>query len=492
MAHHYDYDIIVIGGGAAGLVASGFAAALGAKTALVERERTGGECTWTGCVPSKALVKASRLAHSMRHASAFGLDAVEPVIDFRRLMESMRSKRERIYEDADSPERIAARNIDLINADATFIGPHTLEVRGESAGLITARYFVISTGSSAVVPHIPGMPAGLLHTNASIFEIDTLPGRLLVLGGGPVGMEMAQAFRRFGSNVTVVERGPEVLPADEPECAALVRSSLEAEGIAFRLNSNVDSISSGADGHSALVSSGEHWMSVRFDAVLAAVGRRANIDGLGLEAAGVEYTAQGITINHSCQTSASHIYACGDVADAPRFTHLAEDMARTAVMRLLLKVPAAYERRSVPWVTFTDPECAHVGYTSVQLNEAGTRFDTIRFPYARLDRAVLDEADRGTVMVHISPLSGKILGAHVVGECAGELINEFALAMHNGLSLRDISGTVHAYPTYTLGVRRVADQWYVRQGSPRLMETVKNLFGYRGRPTDSLGTTDII
>ncbi|MBS1912635.1 MAG: NAD(P)/FAD-dependent oxidoreductase [Bacteroidetes bacterium] len=488
----YDYDVVVLGAGAAGLTASGFAAAFGAKTALIENARTGGECTWTGCIPSKALIKAARVAHTMRTAEMFGIGACEPAIDFARVMESVRSTRQRVYEDADAPERIASRNIDLIMANPSFVDPHTLLIEGDETRTISARYFIICTGSSPVVPHVPGLPLQLLHTNNSIFEISELPGRLLVIGAGPVGVEMAQAFRRFGSAVAVVDRKDHILCADEPECAALVQRRLEAEGIAFRLGNHVESVTASGNGYAALVSHGEQWMTVNFDVVLAAAGRRPNVHGLALEAAGVAYNDRGIAINHSCQTSASHIYACGDVTDGPHFTHVAEDMARTAATRLLLKVPAAYERRSIPWVTFTDPELAHLGQTSVQLEESGVRYETIRFPYSRLDRSLIDRTDDGVVMVHISPVSGKILGAHIAGECAGEMINEFALAMHRGLSIREISGTVHAYPTYTLGVRRVSDQWYVRQGSPRIVDTVRSIFGYRGRPMEGLGTTDIV
>jgi pyruvate/2-oxoglutarate dehydrogenase complex dihydrolipoamide dehydrogenase (E3) component len=305
-------------------------------------------------------------------------------------------------------------------------------------------------------------------------------------------VELAQAFARLGSNVAIVEREPEILQAEEPELAARVRANLMAEGVAMHLGCSFDSVSHDAGQYSALLASGERWSSARFDAVLAAIGRAPNVEGMRLEAAGVRYSEHGVTINHSCQTTASHIYACGDVTGAPRFSHVAEDMARTAVMRLLLKVPAAYERRCVPWVTFTDPECGHLGQTAEQLRAANTRFETIRFPYSRLDRSLVDQASDGLILVHVSPVSGKILGAHVHGACAGELVNEFALAMRNDLSLRDIAGTVHAYPTYTLGVRRVADQWYVRSGSPRLVEMVRGLFGYRGRASEQFGGDEVV
>jgi pyruvate/2-oxoglutarate dehydrogenase complex dihydrolipoamide dehydrogenase (E3) component len=489
----YDFDIVVIGGGAAGLSASGLAAALGAKTALVERARTGGDCTWTGCIPSKALLRAADVVHTIRTAGRYGLEQPEPVIDFARVMERVRATRRDVYEEADAPDVIRARNIDLIEGAATFVDPHTLAVRldGETR-LITARYYIICAGSSPVLPHVPGLTAELMLTGDMLFEIDELPERLVVLGGGRVGIEMAQAFRRFGSQVVVVEQAEEILSDDEPECARFLRESLEAEGIRFHLRSHLDSVAKDTQGYFAQISSGERWTSARCDRVLIATGRKANLEGLGLEAAGVAHGEHGITINHSAQTSASHIYACGDVAEGMHFTHVAEDMAKTAVTRLLLKVPSTFERRSVPWVTFTDPEAAHLGRTSAELKEAGTRFETIRFPYSKIDRALCDRTDQGFILLHIAPVTGKLYGAHIVGENAGEMINELALAMHHGLSLRDISGTLHAYPTYLLGVRRAADQWYVRQGSPRIVETVKHLFGYRGRASKAIGGEEVV
>lgn len=486
----YDYDIVVIGGGAAGLTASGMAASLGAKTALIERDRTGGECTWSGCVPSKALLRAARAAHEMRTADRYGLRAVEPEIDFRSVMEQVRRTRREIYQEADAPEKITLRGIDLIKADATFIDPHTLALSGEESRTIRGRYFIICSGSSPQVPPIAGLTPDLFVTNTSVFELDELPRRLLVLGAGPVGVEMAQAFRRLGSDVAVVDRETEILPHEEPECAAYLRERLMAEGIRFSLGVGIDHITRDDQGHYAQVSDGHFWSSIRFDKVLIAAGRSPNIDGLGLDIAGVEFSEKGITINHSSQTSVSHIYACGDVAEGLRFTHVAEDMAKTAVMRLLLKLPATYERSVVPWVTFTDPELAHIGKTSAELTAEKTRFETIRFPYNKIDRALTDRKEGGFILLHVS--SGKLFGAQIVGEQAGEMINEIALAMKNNLSLRDISGTIHAYPTYLLGVRRAADQWYIRQGSKKLVGALQSIFGYRGKVSSALGSDEIV
>ncbi len=427
----------------------------------------------------------------MRTADLYGITPVEPEIVFSRVMETMRSTRQKVYEDADSPEQVAARQVELIETTAFFVDPHTLELGG-TGRQIRSRYIIVCAGSMPDVPPIAGLDASLLLTNLSLFELQELPPRLLVLGGGPIGIEMAQVFRRFGSEVTVVEKGGEILPHDEPECSAMVRGALEREGVRFHLGSEIDSIGRDERGVYASVSSGDRWTTVRFDRVLVAAGRRPCTDGLALEAAGVGYTERGITVNHSGQTTASHIYACGDITDGLRFTHVAEDMAKTAVMRLLLKVPSTYERKSVPWVTFTDPESAHLGRTAAELTEEGVRFETIRFPYAKIDRAVADHRDEGMIVLHISPLAGKLYGAHVVGAQAGEMINEFSLAMRNNLSLRDISGTIHAYPTYLLGARRAADQWYVRQGSTTLVSFLQSIFGYHGTIPASIGSDAIV
>ena len=492
MSARYDYDIIVIGGGAAGLTASGMAASLGAKTALVENVQLGGDCTWTGCVPSKALLRAAKLAHEMRTADRFGFDSVEPAINFRKIIEAVRERREHIYDEADSPQEVRSRNVELIDGRAEFVDAHTIEIQGMEPFRLSSRYFVICAGSSPVIPNAAGSRPEILLTNESLFELEELPRRLAILGGGPVGIEMAQAFSRLGSSVTVIEHQNEILGHDEPQCSALVRKTLQSEGVQFYLGSQLDSVNHDDNGYWLQVSSGETWQSIRCDKLLVAVGRRPNVFSLGLDAAEVDYTEQGITVNHSCQTNVPHIYACGDITDQLHFTHMAENMAKTAITRLLLKVPASFERENVPWVTYTDPESAHLGNTARQLHDEGTNFQTIEFPYSKIDRAVIEREGEGVIILHISPTLGKLYGAHIVGAHAGEMINELALAMKNNLTLRDISNTVHAYPTYLLGVRRAADQWYIRQGSPSILKTLQLLFSYRGKVSDDLGSDTIV
>lgn len=487
----YDYDLLVIGGGAAGLTASGMAASLGARTALVERHRLGGDCTWTGCVPSKTLLKTARLAHQMRTADRYGLPSFNLAVDFARVMEHVRRTREEIYQEADSPEVLAERNIDLFTGTASFVNAHTVLIdTGDDSRHISFRYAVICSGASPIVPSIPNLRPQDVLTNETIFELEELPKRLLVLGGGPVGIELAQAFSRLGSKVTIVEAADQILPQEEPECAGIVRQALEEEGITVLLKSHLDYVEVEGEGYAVQISSGEEWRTVYCDKVLAGLGRLPNLHDLVLENAGVEHDAKGIVVNHSCQTSVDHIYACGDIARGLHFSHVADNMARTAVTRMLLKVPASYERDAVPWVTFCDPEIAHLGMTAAELEKSDERFKTIRVPYSRIDRAKIEGNERGIIMIHASAVVGRILGVHIVGQAAGEMINEFALAMKHGLSLRDISQTVHAYPTWSLGIRKAADQWYVQQSAPGLLKALRSLFHLRGEVSAKIGTDE--
>ena len=272
----------------------------------------------------------------------------------------------------------------------------------------------------------------------------------------------------------------------------IVRDALEKEGVMILLNSTLDSATLGKNGYDVQIVSGEQWQTVQCDRVLVATGRRPNVDSLGLEQAGVVYDSSGIAINHSCQTNVDNIYACGDIAQGLNFTHVAENMAKTAVTRILLKLPASYEREAVPAVTFSDPESASLGKTVAQLQASGERYRTIQFPFEKIDRGLIEGHEEGVIIIHSSLIAGRILGAHIVGPNAGEMINQLAVAMKNSLTLRDISQTVHAYPTWSLGVRRAADQWYVQQGSPALLKILGSVFQFRGEVSTDIGTDNVI
>jgi pyruvate/2-oxoglutarate dehydrogenase complex dihydrolipoamide dehydrogenase (E3) component len=479
----YDYDVVVIGGGAAGLTAAGLAANLAARTLLVEARKLGGDCTWYGCVPSKTLIKGAKVAQQMRHASQYGLIDREPTVDFARMMGHVRQTREGVYEEADKPEHFERMGVEVRHGKARFLDAHTLEISGNNTvEMVTARYVVIATGGSPVVPAVEGIGEVGYLTNETLFELNELPRRLAVIGGGPIGMEMAQAFQRFGAKVVVLQSQDRILPRDDPELSALLKARLEDEGIVFLLNARVNRLSRGS-GHGEVqieVEAGGAIRTVVVDAVLVAAGRRANREGLNLEAAGVASDERGIRVNDHCRTNVGHIYAIGDIAGRFLFTHYAEHMAKVAVTNALLKLPFSIDTRHVPWCTFTDPELAHAGASEAELKERGVRYEVYRFPFSKIDRAITENETAGLIKVFATLWSGKILGASIVGSQAGEMISEYALAMRNGISLRKMSDTIHPYPTYGLGNRRAADQWYVRSQSLTLIKAIRSLFGYRG------------
>lgn len=471
-----DYDVVVIGGGAAGLTASGLAASFGAKTLLIERERLGGECTWTGCVPSKALLKAASVVHAAKTASKYGVEAAELRVDLGAVLARVREVQEHVYRDADAPEVLGGYGVEVARGIARFVSRDAIEIaEGTTTRRVRFRDAIVCTGTRPTIPEVPGLAGAAYLTNETVFSLPRLPARLLVLGAGPVGVELSQAFARLGSAVTVVDRGDEILPKDAPELAAIVRERLTDEGVDFHLQCEVKSVER-RDGviHAAVGGSGEE---IEADALLVAVGRAPNVEEVGLDVAGVVTNARGVIVDERCRTSNRHVYACGDVAGRMPFTHYAEHMAKVAVVNAVLGLPMRLERDVVPWVTFTDPELAHVGLRDIDPR----RHRTFRFPYAKVDRAVVERDDDGWIHVH-ADRRGRIVGASVVGASAGEVIAELALAMKHRIPLRKVADTIHAYPTLALGARRVADQWYVQSTSPRLMRLIMALRGLRGRP----------
>lgn len=475
----YDYDLIALGGGAAGLTAAGLAASFGAKTLLIEKDRLGGDCTWTGCVPSKTLLHAAHVAHQARTADRFGLAPAKVQVDWSRLRAHIHGIREAIYEEADSPEALAEFDVETAHGRARFTEPHRLVIETEDGERhLSFRYAVICTGSRARVPKLPGIDEVPFLTNHSLFEIETQPASLLVLGGGPVGVEMAQAFQRLGTEVTVVDQADRILPRDHALHVNTLREALADEGVRFVLGAEAEAVRPDGDGV-ALHLAGRAE-PLRAECLLVAVGREANVQGIGLEAVGVAFSERGVTVDKRGRTSQKHIYAAGDVAGGPQLTHWSEHTARTAVMHALLKVPGAFDRDHLAWATFTAPELARVGASADELDEAGTSYETFRFPYDRLDRALTENLPTGEITVFATAWTGKILGASVLGERAGELITTYAVAMKNGVSLRQVADTVIPYPTYGLGARRAADQWYARKQFPMLVKGIQKVFGYDG------------
>jgi pyruvate/2-oxoglutarate dehydrogenase complex dihydrolipoamide dehydrogenase (E3) component len=478
----HTHDVIVIGAGAAGLTASGIAANFGAKTLMIERHRLGGDCTWTGCVPSKAILKAAKVAHYMREAAAYGIVEQPTEVDFARVIGRVRHIREEVYEDADSPKIYERMGVDVRMGNAAFVDPHTIELAQNGKNeRFSARYIVVAAGASAFVPPIEGLKEVPYLTNESLFEINDFPKRLCVVGAGPIGTEMSQAFARLGAEVTVIDRGDRIMPKDDPELAGLLLQHLRDEGIRYMMNAGVKGVYRHNGSITIEAESNGVATTVEADALLLATGRAANVAGLNLEAAGVQYTNRGIPVNESGRTNVKHIYAIGDIAGRYQFTHMSEHMAKIAMTRMLLKVPMKIDMRHVPWVTFTEPELGHVGATQEELKKRGVTYEEYRFPYTKVDRAVTESESTGLIKVYAKAFNGKILGVDILGVSAGELIGEYAVAMRNGVSLRQIADTIHPYPTYALGARRAADQWYVRKQSAGFVKLLQLLFGYKGQ-----------
>lgn len=480
--HGTDYDLIVIGGGAAGLTAAGVATHLGVQTLLVEAAKLGGDCTWTGCVPSKTLLKSAKVAYEMRHADAYGIVSQPVEVDFEKVMERVRTTREAIYEDDDHPRHFEEMGIDVRHGRARFIDPHTIEIESEDgATRVQGRYFIIAAGARPSVPPIDGINDVPYLTNHTLFEIDEQPEHLAIVGSGPIGTEMAQAFNRLGSQVTVFETLDHILHKDNRELADRLQAKLIDEGITYHCHSRVTRVARKEDGTLiAEADANEQTKRAQADALLMATGRQPNVEELGLNAAAVEYTERGITVDDRCRTNQKHIYAVGDVTGRYQFTHMSEHMAKVAVTNAVLKWPMRIDVNHVPWVTYTDPELAHVGATEDALENDGVSFQTYPFPYTKVDRALTENATTGLIKVFAKSWNGKILGASVLGARAGELISEYALAMKNGVTLRNIADTIHPYPSYGLAARRAADQWYAQKQSTTITKLLQMVFGYRG------------
>jgi len=485
-----DYDVIVIGGGAGGLSAAGIATNLGAKTTMIERDALGGDCTWTGCVPSKTLLKAAKVVHQARTASQYGLTDQPMEVDFTGVMEHVREVRQDVYEEADAPETFEDLDIDVRNGDAYFIDSHTVAVEHEDGTTeqVTGRYVIVAAGASPLVPPIDGLQDVDFLTNETLFELEEQPDRLAIVGGGPIGTEMAQAFVRLGTEVVVLDMFDRILSNDDAELAATLRATLEEEGVEYKLGAAAEQVTQENGGITVETGDGH---AVEADALLLATGRTANVDGLNLDAAGIEYTRKGITVDDRCRTSQNHVYAVGDVTGRYQFTHMSNHMAKVAVTNALLKVPSKIDAGHVPWVTYTEPELAHVGAHASDLDDEGISYETYHFPYDQLDRAITESETTGQIKVHAKSLTGTILGASVLGERASELITAFTIAMRNGVTLRNIGDTIHPYPAYGEGVRRVADQWYVQKQSATVTKMLQTVFGYRG-PVLEYGPDEIV
>jgi len=472
------YNVVVIGGGTAGLVTAAGTAGLGGRVALIEGNKMGGDCLNFGCVPSKALISSARLVERIRRAPELGLSPMEPSFRFEDVFRSMRERRARI-EPNDSKERFEGLGVDVFLGKAKFLSPHEVEIDGGTR--LRARNFVIATGTRALVPPVAGLDRVPFYTNETFFdELERKPESMLVLGGGPIGCELAQVAGRLGVAVQLVELLPRLLPRDDAEAGELIRRRLAHEGVAVSTGTKAVAFESEAGHISATIEADGARRKLAIEAVLVAAGRTPNVESLGLEAAGVKFDRRGVTVDQTLTTSQPHIFACGDIAGPYAFTHAADYQARLVVRNILLpwlKAKASY--RWMPWVTYTDPEVAQFGVTEEEARGKNVDCDVYRHDWHDLDRAVTDSETEGFVKVLTARGKDTILGATVVGAHAGEVMHEILVAAKHGIGLSKLSGMVHAYPTYSSSVQRVADSFQRTRLTPRVAGLFRRLYRWR-------------
>jgi pyruvate/2-oxoglutarate dehydrogenase complex dihydrolipoamide dehydrogenase (E3) component len=445
------FDVVVIGGGTAGLVTASGCARLGRKVALIEREQLGGDCLWTGCVPTKALVATARLAHQMRHADAFGLEPVQPRITPKSVMDSMREQRRRISRH-DDPEKFRALGIDVIEGKARLASRNTVAVHGR---MLQAKDIVIATGARTSIPPVEGLTDYLDH--ASFLDGDEFPPNVLVLGGGYIGIEFAQIFARFGSRVTVVEMLDEIINKEDAEIITRVREVLAGEGIQLLTGWAVKSV---RDGFAHLENKRGETREFPFDRIFVASGRRGNTEDLGLEQFGVKTDRSWIVVDRFLQTSVPRIWACGDVHGGLQFTHVAAYEAVKLVRNMLFPGKSAVDYTHIPWALYTDPEVGHIGLTEAEARERhGDAVRTYSVPMQDVDRAVVDRSSAGMIKF-VCDAKGRILGAHAFCANASTVIEEIVLARRKGMKVGELAQRISSYPSLSDGVQKAAALHY--------------------------------
>ena len=463
------YDLVVLGAGTAGLVCAAGAAGLGARVALVERHLMGGDCLNVGCVPSKAVIAAGRVWHQVFEGAAFGAPPHVGTGDFARTMQRMRRLRAAIAPN-DGAARFRDLGVDVFFGEGRFVSASAVEVAGSRLPFKRA---VIATGGRPSAPPVPGLDAVTYLTNETVFSLTTLPRRLAVLGGGPIGCELAQAFARFGSQVTLLEALPRILPREDADAAAVVAEALQRDGVRIETGANVEGIAaSGNDKEIRYTRAGEaggghESVRLRVDELLVAVGRAPNVEGLGLAEAGIESSPKGVRVDDHFRTTHAKVFACGDVASPLQFTHAADAQARAVLRNALFGGRVRASDLKIPWCTFTSPEVAHVGLYPHEAEGQGLEVETIRVELAEVDRARLDGEEEGFLKVHTRAGSDRILGATLVAARAGDLIGELCVALRAGVGLKTLADTIHPYPTQAEVVKKAADAWNRRRLTPR-------------------------
>ncbi|MFK7828226.1 MAG: FAD-dependent oxidoreductase [Congregibacter sp.] len=474
----FDTNMVVIGAGSAGLVASLIAATLKAKVTLIERHKMGGDCLNTGCVPSKAILRSAHVADEMHRAPEFGLAPVEVAVNFRQVMERVQEKIAAI-EPHDSVERFTSLGVDCVSGDAKLVSPWEVEVNGER---IRTRHIVIATGARARVPDIPGLEDLDYLTSDTLWDIREKPERLMILGGGPIGCELAQAMSSLGSSVILVTNAPRIMPREDEDASEIVHRRLVAKGVDILTHCEPQSFSRDGDLQTACCEQSGEERIVQFDRLLLAVGRTPNVEGLGLEELGIRCTQRGtIEVDEYLQTEIPSIFACGDIVGPYQFTHTASHQAWYATVNALLGHLKRFrvDYSVIPWATFTQPEVARVGLSEDEAKSQGIAYDVTKYGIDDLDRAIADSEAEGFVKVLTVPGKDRILGATIVSAHAGDLIPEFVLAMKHGLGLNKILGTIHIYPTMSEANRFLASEWRKARKPEKVLSMLERYHSWR-------------
>ena len=464
------YNLVVVGAGTAGLVTAAGAAGLGAKVALVERSLMGGDCLNVGCVPSKAVISPSRVMATIHKARKFGIDVEGNVsVDFAAVMQRMRSIRASISHH-DSAKRFKDLGVDVYLGEGKFTSKNSVTVAGQR---LIFKKAVVATGARAAKLPIEGIDDVTPLTNETAFSLTELPERLTVVGAGPIGCELAQAFARYGAKVTLIEMAPTIMIREDPDAAAIIQATMTADGIELKTGSQIKRFEKSGKEKIAVIERNGSEDKIVSDEILVAIGRAPNVDGLGLENAGVEFDQKkGIVVNDKLRTSNKHIYAAGDVASHFKFTHAADFMARTVIQNALFLGRKRVSSLIIPWCTYTSPELAHVGMTASDAEAAGIGVTTLTQELAQVDRAILDNTTDGFARVHVKKGTDRIVGATIVAENAGEMISEITQAMTYKIGLGKIASTIHPYPTLADAIRKLGDQY----NKTRLTPFIHSLF----------------
>ncbi|MBI2608840.1 MAG: dihydrolipoyl dehydrogenase [Deltaproteobacteria bacterium] len=466
------YDLVVIGGGSGGLVCAAGAASLGAHVALIEKKKLGGDCLNTGCVPSKALIKSARMIHEIQNAEKYGIKKTSLEFDFKDIMDRVRQVQATI-EPHDSREKFESLGVSVKFGNYEFMDGNRITNGSE---ILQAKRFVIATGSSPFIPTIEGLDPSQVLTSENIWGLEKLPKSMIFIGGGPISSELSQCMARFGSQVTLLDRGAGLLHREDRDMAAFVQEAFVKDDMTLNFNGEVTHISHEPHLHHVTFKKQNETLQYQAEKLFLALGRTPTLHGLGLEKVGIQFTPQGIGINQHCETNIPHIYACGDVAGPYQFTHFADYQARIILRNALFPGKSKVDYRVIPWCTYTDPELARVGLSEKEVKEKKISHQIIKYELNEHDRAVCDSENHGLVKIITEKRSDKILGASIVGPHAGDLLQEFTFAMKNNAGLKAISKTIHPYPTMTEISKRTADEWMRRKLTPIVLKALKFYF----------------